>query len=890
MTDHIANDPNAKDLDFVPKKPAAEVDSELAFHLEQRIQANIDKGMSPDAARRAAIERFGNVGNVRDECTRLLAEDRRAEARRDWFGDVRQDLRFALRSAVRAPLFSLLATLTLALGIGANAAVFGTVKSVLLDALPYADAGRLVRIYSPFQRDAVFQRGALSAGTVSDIRERQRSFSELGAFLGARDAIYMGDSPLIVKAMFIEPELFKTLGISPERGAGFAVDDGNHDTTTVVMISHGAWQRLFGGANDALGKVVRLNGIPRTIVGILPATFVPPEDQPDFYQPLAIAPFMRDPISVRGSHNFGFIGRLKPGVTAEAADRELKGIGAELERLYAKDNLGFSLTATLLRDAMVGDTRAPLLILLASAALVLMIMCANLAGALLSRTISRRKEFAVRVALGAGRGRLVRQLLTESVVLSAVGGALGLALAMLGLRLLRGLALSSLPAYAKLSLDAGAIAVTSLVALLVGLAFGIGPALSVGRADPQRTLRDETRGASETLRTRRARGVLVAGQIALCVSLLAAAGLLARSLWAITTSPLGFDTANVLTLSLQLPNAKYPNTDSRVRAHDQIEESLRALPGVTNAAFVSQFPTTVGNSNGLFIQNAPWAPNQPVPFVLTARVTDSYFKTLGIPLKHGRVFSTVDRADAPPVIIINEAMAAKYWPKGDAVGARVHIGPPNPKAPWITVVGIVGNTRNDPTKLSPEPMMFLSQRQGPFGDNLVIRTANDPTALTASVRRSITVIDPMLPIYNVSTLDKVVGGTFAPRRLPVVLMTSFGALALLLASVGVYAMFATMAAAREREFGVRIALGATRGGIAQLVFRQGGAWMAAGLAVGGVGVVFVGRFLRTQLFGVPELDPIAIGASVIVLIVCAGLALLVPIRRATRVDPISVLR
>ena len=889
MSEHTPNDSNHRDLDFVPKKPAAEVDSELAFHLEQRIAANIAKGMSAEDARRAALERFGDVRNVRDECTQLLAEDRRAEARRDWFGDLQQDVRFAIRGGLRAPLFSVLAIATLALGIGANAAVFGTVKSVLLNALPYANANRLVRIFCPYPAQGVV-RGALSAGTVSDIRERQRSFEIFGAFYSPRDAVYMTDEPQIVKSMFIEPELLRTLGVTPTRGPGFRDDDGAHDTTTVVMVSHGAWQRLFGGTDDAIGKIVRLNGLPRTIVGIMPRNFVPPQDDADFFLPLSNALGMRDPISVRGSHSLGFIGRLKPGVTVETANRELAGIGVELERLYAKDNLGIGLMAMPLRDAMVGDTRAPLLILLASAALVLMIMCANLAGALLSRTISRRKEFAVRVALGAGRGRLVRQLLTESMLLSAVGGAVGLGLAMLGLKLLRGLALSSLPAYANLSLDGGAVIVTSMVALVTGLAFGVGPAISVGRADPQHTLRDESRGTSESRRTRRARGVLVAGQIALCVSLLAAAGLLARSLWAITTSPLGFDTQNLLTLSLQIPSAKYQSADARIRIRDQIEARLRALPGVKHVAFAAFFPTKVSNHNGLFIEKAPWAPNQPIPFILTNFVTDDYFKTLSIPVEQGREFSGVDRADAPPVLIINEAMARKYWPKGDAVGAHVHIGPPDPKAPWVTVVGVVGSSRNDPTKLTPEPMMFFSQRQETFGDNILIRTSTDPVALTASVRKAIASIDATLPIYNVSTLDQVVGTTFAPRRLPVVLMTGFGALSLLLASVGVYAMFATMAAAREREFGVRIALGATRGGIASLIMWQGGVWMIAGLVVGGVGVAFVGRFLRTQLFGVPELDPIAIGAAVFVLVVCAGLALMVPIRRATRVDPITVLR
>ena len=888
MSDRNRSD---RDYRFVPPKPGAEVDDELRFHLEQRIQDYIANGMSPDDARRTALERFGNVQGVRDECTRLLAEDRKADARRDLFDDLRQDLRFALRSAMHAPLFSLLAIATLALGIGANAAVFGVVKSVLLDALPYAAPGQLVRIYSPL-RDGTQQKGALSAGTVSDVRERQRSFSSLGAFLHARDAVLLSDgAPQMVKSMFIEPQLLRTLGVSPMRGPGFRDDDGLHDTTTVVMVSHGAWQRLFAADPAVIGKTIRLNGLPRTIVGVLPRDFVPPEGAADFFQPLGMALYMRDPIAVRGSHSFGFIGRLKPGVTEEGARRELASIGSQLETLYAKDDFGIGLTAVSLRDAMVGDTRGPLLVLLASAALVLLITCANLAGALLSRAVSRRKEFAVRVALGAGRGRLIRQLLTESLLLAAAGGAAGLALAIGGLSLLRGLALNAIPSYANLSLDGGAITVTFVLALVTGLVFGAGPALSAGRSDPQRTLRDETRGSSESVRSRRMRGMLVAAQFALSVSLLAAAALLVRSLVAMTSAPIGFDPNGLLTFQLNPPASSYGTVAAQNQLFDHLDRTLRALPGVSGVAVTSQLPTTErGNSNGLFIQDSPWPANRAAPFILTVIASEDYFRALSIPLVSGRTFATTDAAATPPVIVINEAMARAYWPKGNAVGARIHIGPPNPSAPWITVVGIVGSVRNDPTHLAPEPMMYLPFRQEPFGNTFVIRTSGDPSASTNSVRKAIAAIDPMIPMYKIATMNAVVGDTFATRRLPVVLMTAFGALALLLASVGVYAMFANMAAAREREFGVRVALGSTRGAIAALVIRQGGVWMAAGLALGTFGVVAAARALRAQLFGVPPFDPLAIGAAVATLLLCASIALLVPVRRAARVDPITVLR
>jgi len=877
-----------RDFKFIKSKPESEVEDELRFHLEERVARNVASGMSPEAARRAALTRFGDVAGVRDECAKLLTADRKAESRRAWFDDLRQDLRFALRSAVHAPLFSLLAVVTLALGIGANAAVFGVVKSVLLDALPYSDPGRLMRIYSPLKASNAL-RGALSAGTVSDIRERQHSFSSSGAFQGVRDVTYTGtDVPQVMKAMWLEPALLRTLGVHPIRGAGFRDEDGAHDTVTVAMLAYGAWQRVFGGDPKVIGKTIRINGLPRTVVGVLPRDFVPPENQADFFLPLGMAAFMRDPVSVRGSHSFGLVGRLKPGVSPAAAERELAGIGDELEKLYLKDNVGIGLNGVPLRDAMVGDTRTPLLVLLASAALVLLITCANLAGALLSRTIARRKEFAVRVALGAGRGRLVRQLLTESLVLAFVGAAAGMGLALLGLGALRGLSIAALPSYASLSLDSGAIAVTFGLALITGLAFGVGPALSVGRSDPQRTLRDETRGASESVKTRRMRGVLVASQIGLCVSLLAAAALLARGLLAITSAPIGVNTDGLLTFTLQVPGGKYRTAASHNQLHDDVERSIRALPGVTDVASMSSLPTTVTNSNGIFIEGSPWAPNEAVPFILTVIASGDYFRTLGIPLKQGRVFNASDRPESPQVIIINEALARKYWPKGNAVGSRIHIGPPGPDL--LTIVGVVGNVRNDPTHLMPETMMYIANSQAPFGDTFAVRAAGNPTALLPAVRRAISAVDRVIPMYKVSTLNDVIGDAFRARRLPVVLMTAFGSLALLLASVGVYAMFASMAAAREREFGVRVALGSTRGAIAGLVLRQGGTWMVIGLAFGAVGVVVASRLVRTQLFGVPALDPIAIGLAVVALLACASVALLVPVRRATRVDPITVLR
>jgi putative ABC transport system permease protein len=877
-------------LPFIPGSADSEVDSELRFHLEQRVQANIAAGMTPEEARRAAEERFGDVKGVRDECARLLTEDRKTQRRRDWLGDVRQDMRFAVRSALSTPTFTALAVLTLALGIGANAAVFGVVKSVLLNSLPYADADRLVRVYTPIK--ALGDReGSISAGTITDLRERQKSFSEFGAWASERDMIYNpGDIPQIVKTRWVEPSLFTTLGVRFVIGNNFRAEDGLRDTAFVTVLAWKTWQNAFGGATDIVGKQVRLNSINRTVVGVLPQDFVMPEEDADYFFPLGMSLYMRDPIAARGSHNFGLVGRLKPGVSVETADRELRAIGDELEKLYAKDNFGIGMMGVPLRDAMVGDTKTPLIVLLASAALVLLITCANLAGALISRTISRRKEFAVRVALGAGRGRIVRQLLTESVLLAIAGGIVGVILAVVLLGTLRGLSLEAIPRYADLSLDSGALAATFVVALLTGLAFGLGPALSVGKADPQGTLRDESRGSTESVRTRQMRGLLVAGQIGLCLSLLAAAGLLGRSLWEMTHTPLGFSAERKLTFTVQLPTARYPTDETRANFHTQFAEQLKALPGVEGVAVASAMPTTIQNRNGLFVEHRPWAEGEPVPFMVTSRVSDDYFKVLEIPVKQGRAFTAADAIGAPPVAIISEEMARRYWPSGNAVGSRFRHGPPNPDQPWTTIVGVVGNVRNNPIALGQEPLMFFPLRQQPFGETFAVKTTGDPSVLTGAVRAVLRGVDPGLPMYQVSTLQAVVDKGYAARRLPVLLMMGFGVLALLVASVGIYAMFATMASAREREFGVRIALGSSRGAVAGLVMRQGGVWMAVGLLLGAIGVFAVTRLIRSQLVGVPALDPLTIGAAVLVLLTCAGMALLVPVRKATTVDPIKVLR
>jgi predicted permease len=868
-----------------------DVDAEIAFHLEMRAAELVARGLSEEAAHAEARRRFGDTHHWSQAMTAVDRERAVHQDRTEWLADLRQDLHYGVRSLLRTPLFSLLAIVTLALGIGANAAVFGLVKSVLLDALPYADAGRLVRVYTRLI-DGSMRRAPISPAMILDIAERQRSFTRVAAFEAkAREAILDGDdSPRVLKVAWAQPGLFETLGVPVALGRTLREEDAASDTAFNVVVTHAAWQRMFGGAARAAGRTVRINGVTRTIVGVLPARFVGPVSDVDVYMPINLRAFLASPVDARRRQNYGMVGRLKPGVTADAADRDVAAIGAALAREYPQYHGHLAVWALPLRDDMVGDTRAPLLVLMASAGLVLLVTCANLTGALLSRALSRRKEFAVRVAMGAGRGRLVRQLLTESTVLALVGGGVGLLLAALGLALLRRLALPVLPSYAELALDPGAVVVTALVALTTGLAFGVVPALSAGRSNVQGTLRDETRGASESPRTRRLRGLLVAGQIALCVSLLAGAGLLGRSLWAIAATPLGFDPDRMLAVAVQLPRAGYAAGEARVRFIEQFEERLRALPGVIAVATSGAIPTGVTGRTPIYVDDSPTATSDAESVFLLTEVSDDYFRALGIPLLGGRPFGVEDAMDRPMTLIVSESVARHHWPNGGAVGARVRMSV-EADAPRATIVGVVGDVRNDPAQPKPDAMMYMSVRQAPWnGPIFLLRTRGDPQSLVQPARRALAALDPKLPLYDVTTLQGRLAEGLSGRRLPVLLIAAFGTLALLLASVGVYAMFAAMTAAREREFGVRVALGSSRGRIARLVLRQGGVWMALGLAGGALGVVVMTRFIRELLYGVSPFDPLTLGLAVLALLACATVALLVPVRRATRVDPISALR
>ena len=624
------------------------------------------------------------------------------------------------------------------------------------------------------------------------------------------------------------------------------------------------------------------------MIGVLPREYVGPMGEVDFYFAFDLTPVLGNATFVRGSQWLGGVGRLKPGVAHDTARDEIASIWTDLVREYPADNRALGIATVPLRESMIGNTRTPLLVLMASAGLVLFITCANLAGALLSRALSRRKEFGIRAALGAGRGRLVRQLLTESTVLAVTGGVAGIVIASVTLDRLGQFAARALPGYVTLSLDWGAVLVTGAVAIGTGLLFGAAPALSIERSQAQSTVRDESRGASESRRSLRLRGVLVAGQMALCLSLLVGAGLLARSLWTMTGQSLGFEPQGLLTATLQLSTRDYATPESRALFRDHLQERLRSLPGVRAVATATSIPTAVRQRSGVTLEGAPASGGQ--PFVITTAVSDEYFRTLQIPLRRGRSFGPQDLPNTPRTLVISESMARRFWPDGDAIGQRVRLGP-NPQAPLNEIIGIVGDVRNDQTRPDAEPMAYGSTRQsGAPIMTILIRAEGDPVALATPMERAVAGLNPGIALQRVMTMSVVLGEGLAGRRLPVLLMTGFGVLALLLASVGVYAMFASLAAVREREFGIRLALGSRPGAIAALVLRQGAVWMAAGLAVGALGIVVVARLVSNLLYGVAPFDPLTLAASATILIGCAAIALLIPVIRSMRVDAAVALR
>ncbi len=795
-----------------------------------------------------------------------------------------RDLRYALRTLRRNPGFAAVSVLALALGIGANTAIFTVVNSVLLQPLHYAKPQQLV-VVRERNLKAGFPQFSLSPGNYLDFRDHNHTFAGIAAFGGAGYNLAGGSQPERLRGARVTTDLFQVLGRTPILGRTFTPQEGQLGSQHVAVLSYALWQRRFGGNRNVLGQTLKLSDELYTVVGVMPADFQFPS-RTEIWTPLAMD--TRN-WQQRGGHYLGGIGRLKDGQTLAAAQTDLNRIAARAEQQFPATNSGWDTTLQSLRDAAVGRVRPAIVILALAVGFVLLIACVNLANLLLSRSAARRREIGVRVSLGAGRARLIRQLLTESVLLGILGAAFGVIVAKVGTALLVNLSPNILPRASEIALDARALGFTVAIGVVTGLLFGLAPALHLANSDLTAALREGSRGNTIGFRRNRLRSVLVVGEVALALVLLSGAGLLMRSFYRLQAVDTGFDPHNVLTFHTNLPDAAYKTDEQRASFYRRALEKLRAIPGVTAAGAAQIFPLSGDDYILTFEQiGKPPVPVGNEPSAAYYASTPGYFASLRIPLKAGRDFTDHDDAGAPPVAIVSETMARQFYHDENPLGQQIRMG--NGTKP-AEIVGIVGDVRDEEIESMGRPAVYEPAAQVPFQSMYFsLRSAGDPTALVSSVREAIRGLDPELPLDAVGTVDALVASSLSQRRFAMLLMAVFAGLALVLAMVGIYGVISYSVTQATQEIGIRMALGAQRSHVLRIVFGYAGVLLGAGLAAG-VGIALAtGRLLATQLYEVKPGDPMTLALVAAALLATGMAACAIPAWRAMRVDPLVALR
>ncbi|HLK20204.1 MAG TPA: ABC transporter permease [Bryobacteraceae bacterium] len=798
------------------------------------------------------------------------------------------DFRFGLRMLRKSPSFTVVAIFTLALGIGANTAIFSAVNSVLLRPLPYHSADRLAMLWNDNRRMNLHE-DLTSYPNFADWRSQSRLFEDMAAFSENGADVTGVDVPYEVFGWRVGANLFSILGVSPAIGRTFTKQEEERGHASVVILSDGLWRERFGADPNVLGRTMLLDGNPYVIVGVMPASFQFPDKRTEIWTPLALSDQTK---ANRGGLFLHVLGKLKPGASFEQARAEMTALGTNLERQYPNSNAGTGIWVVPLLNQVVGNLRTGLLVLFAAVGFVLLIACANVANLFLARGAGREREIAVRAALGAGRARLIRQLLTESFVFSVPAGLAGLLVAYGSLRALIALAPADMPRLDEIAMDARVLWFTFAMSLASALFFGLVPAFRISRSDLNESLREGGRGMAGALRASFARSSLLIAEVALSMVLLAGAGLMVRSLIHLRALNPGFDSSNVLTMQLSAPYAKFSKGVQVAALYSRILDRLNTVPMVRSAGLITDiFLSSTPNSGGFSVEGKPLPPIEQRVEATTDSVSPNYFKALRVPLIAGRFFDDRDQAGSLPVALINQTMAKQFWPNEDPVGKRFHFGWGTENVHWLTVVGVVGDMRRQGLDKTARVETFSPLTQEPRSDlNLVIRTPDDPLKAAGIVESELRAVEKELVIQKVMTLDHQLGESLSQRRFQTWLLGLFSGIALLLAAVGIYGVMYHSVTQRIHEFGVRLALGARASDLLRMVFGQAVMLVGAGAIIGTLAALILTRFVATLLYGVSPTDPFTYVAVFLVLITCALVASYLPARRAMKVDPMIALR
>lgn len=804
-----------------------------------------------------------------------------------------QDIRYGFRMLIKRPSFTIIVVLTLALGIGANTTIFSAVDAVLLNPLPYQDPDRLVAVWETNKQlsPEMWDRNEVAMGNFRDFRSRNQVFDQLGSLFYTDVNLTGAGEPERIKSCVVTTNFFQVLGIQPRIGRSFLPEEETPGTPRVVILSSELWEKLFGSDPNLTNKTLTINGNPTAVIGVMPPGFdlqFPTNMRVDMWLPMRIAPDNAD----RNEHFLYALARLKPGISRDQAQSEMNLIATQLQQQYPETNAQKGVNIVSLRKQLVGKVESYLYLLFGAVVFVLMIACANVAGLLLARVTARHKEVAVRIALGASRWRIIRQLLTESIILSVLSGVLGLLFAYAGIKLLVALTPPDVPRLHEVGLHIPVFLWTLMISILTGVLFGLAPALQASRPDLNDALKKSAGRNQGGFQRGGLRNPLIVSEVALALLLSVGAGLMIRSFVRLQQVSPGFEANNLLTMNIALPRQKYREPQQANAFFDQLAERIKTVPGVKSVGGVDPLPFSNSNVTTSFvIEGAPAIPLADRPSVGERAVTPTYFETMGIPLLKGRSFTAQDRDNTPQVIIVNEAVASRYWPNQDAIGKRLGFEDDLSKQSWREIVGVVGNVKHKGLEAEEKPEVYFPYQQLPKNFmSVVVRTSSDPVSMIPAVRSQVFTIDKDQPAFDIMTMDQRLAKSVATSRFVMLLLGTFSVLALGLAALGLYGAMAYLVSQRTPEIGLRMALGARRIDVFKLVIGKGMRLVLIGMAIGLVASLALTRVMGSLLFEVTPTDALTFVIVSGVLLTVALLACYIPARRATNVDPLTSLR